>query len=181
MEEIRAEGRKILVSHFNIRQSISILLIKLVLVDLISAVFFILIFSSGLPLYLIDAVGDVQFFGFLALVIFKVGFTIFLVLQWLNEYWEITPEKVVHRKGIIYKSERTLSLEWVREVKVSQGFLGELCNFGTINIFDMRLQRNMDMYMVHNPRRYLKILESVIPDLEEEKDIAGKHLTREED
>lgn len=181
MEEIETKDNKILVSHFNVRQSISILVLRLVLIDIISAIFFLAIFSSDISFILEEVLKSYKILAFLLLVVFKVGLTIFSVLQWLNEYWEITTEKVIHRRGVIYKTEQTFSLDRAREIKVEQGFLGELLNFGTIVLFDIRLNRNMNLYLIHNPRRYLKIFEGIIPDLEEEKDIALKHSANKED
>jgi membrane protein YdbS with pleckstrin-like domain len=174
-----ATKRAISVTHINVRESISFLLARLVGLDVLAGLLFVVLFSIGISSQFSGTKPWVLgFLGFL--VVLQISLSIFIVLQWLNEYYEIMLDKVVHRKGIVYRNEKTFSLKQVRQVAMNQGFLGELFNYGTITLTDIRLNRKMHMHMIHNPRRYLKILEDLIPDVEEETDVAGRFLSTTE-
>ncbi len=176
---------KITLTHLNIRESITILLAKLILVDLLSSVVVV-------SLYLVVVKGgDLTHFAsestLIFLVVFaimgviKLGFSIYIVLLWLNEYYEITPETVVHKSGIIFRKTQTYRLEEIRLMDVQEGFLGELFNFGTITLYDTFLNRFMDMYLIHNPHRYAKVLKKLRPNLETKKDRVNLPLMPQED
>lgn len=161
---------EITLTHINVRQSIAILLAKLVLVDFLMA---ILIVGS----YYVLVQGEILLQGissntiaFLILLnglgIFKVLLTIYIVLQWLNEYYEITPEAIVHRRGIINRKSERYTLDKIRRIDIEDTFLGELFNFATVSLFDIRLNKTLDMYLIHNPDRYAKILRTLKPSLE---------------
>ena len=62
------------------------------------------------------------------------------------------------------------NIDKVRAIDVQDSFLGELFNFATITLYDLRLRKYLDMYLIHNPRRYEKILKTLKPDLEAKED-----------
>ena len=154
--------QKILVSHINIRQSIFFLLFKLVILDLF-AVFIILVFftslsasvvpndikltiiSSNLPLFLI--------LGFIKIVV-----TLFVVLQWLNEYYEVWPNSIIHKSGIIWKKEEKHTFGHIRLIKIEQGVLGRLLTYGTLSLYDYSLRRYASLNLIHNTIKYFHIL-----------------------
>lgn len=177
--------KKIAVTHLNIRQSIFLLLFKLVLLDIFAAflaiAFFSLIstslFSAEVRVYLLTF----HVIYFLILVFIKVFLTFYVVLGWLNEYYEIHPDAVVHRNGIIWRKEERYPLRQIRLVKMEQGTLGKLCNYGTLELYDWDLSKYAMMYLIHNPIRYLKILEHLTPRAGREKDVIREHLLREDE
>ena len=74
-----------------------------------------------------------------------------------------------------------LSIIW--QVELSRGILGTLLNYGTIDLFDQRFNKHMSLYLIHNPLRYFRILEDLIPKLEERRETIREHVleTDEED
>jgi len=173
--ESRENTKKIEVTHVNVRTSIFFLLLRLVLVDIIAAALTLFFFafmvspeiSEGIKLQILSR----NFAYFIIFVILKVTLTIYVVLAWLNEYYEITPEIIYHRRGIIFEDESKYRLDNIRVVKLIQGISGRFLNFGTLELYDIRLNKRMGFYLIHNPRRYLRILKSIIPKLEEEKEV----------
>lgn len=175
MVKISAKTDKINIGHINIRQSIFFLLLKLVLLDAISGfislVYFILvsnkytleIFNSTLSLY------NLSFF--LIIIIFKIALGIYVVMKWVNEYYEIWPNLILHKSGFIFKNEEKHPLSHIRSIKVEQGFFGKIFGFGTITIYDWYLEKHTSLYLIHNPIKYYNIIESLIPRTEEEKQI----------
>lgn len=165
---------KITLTYLNIRQSITILLTKLVVIDITLA--FIVI---GFYFILVQGGSFTQFaltnkwlflIVFTTIGIIKIFISIYIVLLWLNEYYEITPEHIVHKKGVIFKKTEMYRLDKVRVMDVQDSFFGELFNFATITLYDIRLAKYLDLYLIHNPRRYTHILREIHPGLEVKTD-----------
>lgn len=164
------EDTRITLTHLNIRQSIAILLSKLILVDIIAAfvvitLYFVLVqgeqFGQG-----ISRSTTVFLSVFTVLGIIKLALSIYVVLQWMNEYYEITPEAVIHKRGVIVKRTEKYNLDKVRALKVENTIVGEMFNYATVSLYDLRMNKYLDMYLIHNPDRYAKILRTLRPDLE---------------
>lgn len=163
-------NEKITLTYLNVRQSISILIAKLILIDVILAVlvigFYFLIIQSN---QLINNIGYITnlFLGFFITIgIFKILVGCYVVLLWLNEYYEITPEFVVHKTGLIFKKEEHYRIDHIRRIDVEDSFLGELFNFATVTLYDIRLNKYLDMYLIHNARRYAKVFQQLRPNIE---------------
>lgn len=174
MSQAKKAGR-IYVDHINIRQSIFFLMLKLIFLDMmvsfLAILYFILvsndltlnIFGNALPPY------NLSFFLILALV--KISFTIYVIMKWINEYYEIWPNAVIHKSGFFFKIEEKHPLSHIRSIKVEQGFFGQNFGFGTITFYDWYLETHRSLYLIHNPIKYFRIIENLIPKTEEEKDI----------
>lgn len=48
-------------------------------------------------------------------------FEFMAVYQWLNEYYEITTTKLIHRKGFIFRKQEMYDFKQVRLAGVKQG------------------------------------------------------------
>ena len=165
---------KIALTYLNIRQSIAILIGRLVVIDVVLAVIVIgtyyLVVRSGLVL---NDTGlglwvFVTLFGLTGLT--KILITMYVVLLWLNEYYEITPECIYHKRGIIFKKTEQYRIDHIRRITVEDSFLGEMLNFATITLYDIRFQKYLDMYLIHNARRYAKVLQELQPEIEIKED-----------
>lgn len=175
----------ITVTHINIRESITILLLKLITLDLITALFTIAFFTlvSFSPTASIsEKILSYNVFFFLILGFLKISLGIYIVLLWLNEYYEITPTAIIHKRGIIYRHTQRYELEYVRTIKLYQGLLGKILNFGTIELHDIRRNKRVEMYLIHNPHRYVRILEQLLENPHEEKhEIRKSFFEKDED
>ena len=167
------------VSHINVRTSMSLLLVKLLSLEVITGITVILFHVSVFlfPVQLFLRQGKSLIIPLFVLVVLLKSFLIFYAIaQWLNEYYEITQTKIYHRKGIIFKTEESFPIERIAFVEVYQGLFGKLCNFGTIVLYDQRRNKYEDMYLIHNPIRYAEIIEHIIPDVADKKYIVREHL-----
>lgn len=176
---------KISVTHINIRQSIFFLLLKLVILDLI-AVFLILLFFSSISAAFISDTIKLQIishniFFFLILGLLKIFITLFVVLQWLTTYYEIWPNSIVHKKGIIWKKEEKHTFGHIRLIKIEQGVLGRLLAYGTLSLYDYSLRRYASLYLIHNPIKYFHILDDLLPRAQKEKEILREHVIEREE
>lgn len=166
--------RSITVTNINIRESIAVLLTKLVFVDIFAAIcvvgfYFLLVQGERFAL---DLSQDTYLFFIMFLIVgaIKIILDIYIVLQWLNEYYEITPDNIIYKSGIIHKKTRMFRLNLIRAMNVNDTFLGEIFNFATITLYDIRMNKYLDMYLIHNADRYAKIIKSLLPEIEIKKD-----------
>lgn len=181
MENKKNEG--IAVSHINIRQSISILLLKLIALDAIASAAFIVFRTTLLSTQISDTFPYIDFYAsrfFLLGVVFKILITIFIVLKWINEYYEIYPNLVRHKSGIIWIKKEQFTLRDIQYVEVEQGLIGKLLNYGTLSLFDWKMHQHQYLYNIHNPMKYLKVVETLLPGIDEEKHIIRERVMEEE-
>jgi hypothetical protein len=145
------------VSHINVRESVAFLLVKLVLIEVIM-LFFSLVLVNILPnLTLLHNI------TLILLTLVKEGLLLFVILQWLNEYYEITPNKLIHKRGIFFKKKEEFTFVHLMSIDLHQTFWGRLLNYGDIHLFDRYIEQEVQMYFIHNPRRYFEILRGLIP------------------
>ena len=169
-------GKKteIIVSHVTIRQSISILLLKLVFLEILFAIIFLLFQPVLFSPQVSDTFPYVSFFSielFIIGAIIKIAITIYIVLSWLNEYYEITPNLVRHNRGLIFLKREKFSLTDVQSVSLEQSLFGRILNFGTLSLFDWKWRKHQNLYLIHNPMKYLEIIESLLPGVDEEESV----------
>jgi uncharacterized membrane protein YdbT with pleckstrin-like domain len=178
---IHTDGKpNIIVSHVTIRQSIFFLHLKLVAIEILEAlaiiVFYTLFIQAPLKQQISQNIMIVNIPLFVSLVILKLSITIFVILQWLNEYYEIKPEVVVFKKGFIFKQEKRFLLKHIGAVTLEQGIFGRAFNFGTLKLFNWTSEKEEYLYLIHNPEKYQKILEDLTPEADEEKDTIRKGI-----
>ena len=179
------EKKRIYVTHVNIRLSISFLLLKLILIELFAGLIIIL-WQSVLAFYVgnISVLHTVILYGLpilFFLVLIKTSITIFLILQWLNEYYEISAEMIKYRRGIIFRRVDDYPIVDIKFIEVQQGALGKLFNFGTITLLNIRRVQYTQMYQIHNPMRYAQVIEELVPNLVERKRMLRRHFHESED
>lgn len=165
---------KITFTYLNIRQSIVILLAKLIFIDFLLAVlvigfYFVLVRSDEIFGISLD-ITSLFLAAFVITGIIKIALSIYVVLLWLNEYYEITPESIIHRTGVIFRKAQLYELDKIRVMDVQDSFIGEIFNFATITLYDIRLNKYLDMYLIHNPQRYAHVLKELRPHIEIKED-----------
>lgn len=158
---------KIYVSHINIRQSISLLLTKILVIETVAAlvviIFHSLLFSFVLPSGTIHLITIFGMPIFVVLVTIKMLLSLYIIIDWLNEYYEVSAHFIMHRRGVLYKHEEKYAIDQVAFIEINQGMLGRLCNYGSIRLLNMRRYEYLDMYLIHNPFRYAAIIKELNP------------------
>ena len=173
------EERKIYVTHVNIRLSIFFLLLKLISIELVSGIV-IIVWQIGLGFYVtsFQIMQNIIRYGLpllIFLVLFKTFVTIFIILQWLNEYYEISASTIKYRKGIIFRRAYEYPTADIKFVDVEQGAFGRIFNYGTITLMNIRRIEYAQMYLIHNPLRYAHVIEEIVPGLVEHKRVIRRH------
>jgi membrane protein YdbS with pleckstrin-like domain len=166
---------KIFVDHINIRQSIFFLMLKLIFLDVIVAfleiTYFVVITNKNLSDILSGMIPAYNLSFLLVLIFIKIGLTVYVIMEWINEYYEIWPNWILHKSGFIIKNEERHPFSHIKSIKVERGLMGRTFGFGTITIYDWYLEKYQSLYLIHNPIKYFNIIESLIPRTEEEKQV----------
>ena len=103
------EKKKISVTHVNIRLSISMLLLKMILIEFFAGMimliwlFLIGFYSTTKDVSLLHSIVIFGLPILFLLILIKTFITVFLILQWLNEYYEISADMIQYRRGIIFR------------------------------------------------------------------------------
>ena len=171
--------------HINIRVSISNMLWKLLFLEVISAIglFSVHIFSTDARAIggFVAIVGSYFGWFFAFLVLSKIILTVYIVLDWLNEYYEFDKDFIYHRRGIIWTSEQKYAISNIQSVKLEQGLWGKVFNAGNLRFYDAVVKKEFLIYMIHNPLRYFEILDKMLPKVDAEKEVIREHINTEID
>lgn len=173
------EGDRISVTHLNIRPSISILLLQLIFINILAAAIVILGYLA-----ILNYPPTIEFYlkSLSGLVILGVVFaiqiviTIYAALKWINEYYELTPKLLIHKKGIFFRKIEKYAMEHIRFAIINQGILGQLFNYGTITLLDARKEKFLDLYLIHNPTKYLEVFEKLNPEMDEIENVLREEI-----
>lgn len=183
--KIKKDTNKLIsVEYVTVRQSISLLLLKLIVLELIFATVIsgVYYFISNTPIS--GSIGlnmpliNIPLFIFFVLL--KILIMIYIVVLWVNDYYKISSLELIHKRGFIFKKEEKDLLEHLGALKLDQGLLGRIFNFGTLTLYNWALEQNVVMYNIHNPVRYRDILRILLPNIDEGKSVFREHLLDED-
>lgn len=176
---------KIAVTHVTIRQSIFFLVLKLLFLEIVTTLCIIivhtLLFSPHVIPQISETIRQLNIPLLLVLISLKTIAMIYIILEWLEEYYEITPEQVIHKKGFIFRREERYSLKHLERLHVQQGIFGRIFNFGSVKMYDWVLGKDIQLYLIHNPMKYHAILKTILPEADQEKTIVREHILEEAD
>lgn len=185
LEGKEKDEKRIVVTHITIRQSIFFLVLKLFALELFAALFVIAFHLFIVSSSVLDRVSaDINLLNtplFIVLVVLKTAFMIYIIVAWLEEFYEITPKEILHRKGYIIRKERRFTLDHIGTLKIEQSVLGSIFNYGTIRLYDWVKDDYVYLYLIHNPLKYSKILKTLLPEVDvEERLLRPRIIDKEE-
>lgn len=173
-------SHQIVVTHLTIRQSIFFLHLRLVTIEILAAlglvIFLTIFFSPQVSQRLGENILVLNIPIFITMLTIKSFFTVYVIVSWLNQYYEIKPNEIVLKKGLIFKKEKRFLLIHLGSVEMEQGVFGRIFNFGTLKLFNWTSEKYEYLYLIHNPFKYQKILEELLPDADKSESVVRKHL-----
>jgi|SRR3989344_1731645 len=180
-----SDKKSIVVSHVTIRQSISFLIFRLIALEFISGAIIIFFYSSLVPTGIVESVlginyGALNTLLFILFIICKTLFMIYIVVIWLNDYYEITPKEVIHKSGLVFRKEEKHVLSHVDSIDIEQGFLGSMFNYGNIILHHWYIEKTTVLYLIHNPMKYLRILQDLLPQSDQNINIIRERIIEKE-
>jgi PH (Pleckstrin Homology) domain-containing protein len=151
------------------RQSHIILVLRLVGLDLLITVLYLLFRIPSTLLHMINVSNSfllgVNIIGiayFVVITLVEIVLSSWIVLSWANEEWEIKEGVIYHRRGVFRMHEDAYSLKQIASTTLRQGFIGKLFNYGTIRIFSPLLKQDYYLTNIHNPREIMRTLEDEV-------------------
>jgi hypothetical protein len=182
---IDKDDNKIYVDHVTIRQSIFFLLLKLLTIEILAGIGLVMFYTVILLPKLMEVINSALYSYvvpfFIVMAIIKMVIMIFVVIQWLEEYYEINPKDIIHKQGLIFRREERFTLEHLGTITLQQGALGSIFHYGTISLYDWVDGRHIHMYLVHNPRKYHRLLQRIVPEADKERLIFRQHVVDPDD
>ncbi len=177
--------KTISVTHINVRQSISFLIIKLTLLEIINALVILFLYfplSQTNTIFNVIQIPQVFHLGlFIVITIFKMFISFFVIFLWLNDYYEIAPNKIIHRSGFIFKKEEQYAFVHISSIGLKQSLLGKILNYGTLELYDRFDKKHKYLYLIHNPIRHFHIIQSLLPYRDESQQKVRDTLIENED
>lgn len=99
---------------------------------------------------------------FIAIQLVELFVIVYILLKWFYQYYEISHDGIVYKKGILFSSKKIYAFKNIESVKLKQGILGKLFNLGTISIYLPVLKKNLHMYFIPRPDECLSTLEKML-------------------
>lgn len=158
------------ISHITIYRSGVILAAYLIGLEIIFLVINLLI---RLPLsFFIAAIGANTLYSintliYIGLIVIKLFFMMIIIFQWLENYYEIKPGKVIYKEGLLKRQDKEFYCPDISKIQLSQGLWGRLFNFGTITLYVKPANDSFSLSNIPNPYRNLKLIE---------KSLGSKHI-----
>jgi membrane protein YdbS with pleckstrin-like domain len=150
------------ISHVTIYRSGVILATYLIALELI---FLLINLIIRVPLGFLSTninsniLSTINTFLYLGLVIIKLILMVIIIFQWLENYYEIRPGKVIYKKGFFNRQEKEFDCPDIFKLDLSQGFWGRLFNFGSITLYIKPTKVSFSLTNIPNPHKNLKLLE----------------------
>jgi hypothetical protein len=171
-------------SVLTIRKSIFILIGKIIAVQVVIVLLYLLIRLSKYwflrQVFTDNNYHDLNFWlgiiVFTVLLLLQTVVLMAIVLEWFYEYYEVRSDLIVHTKGVLRKKEDIYSLKTVEAGSVTQSFIAKICNFGTIEVYSPVLQSKYYLNDVPDPHN---IKDAVVALLSSEKDKDKKIIPKE--
>lgn len=183
MELANMNKREISIGEITVHHSLYYLFVRIVSIELL--------FAVTMGVYWFIAISQVEYINLLAaeknimlvaivLTITKVLVLFGIIVQWAADFYQITTDEVIHKKGIIFQREERFKIGHLGSVKFEQNMLGRVLNFGTIKFYNWVLEKDFILFMIHNPYRYYTILQKLMPQADIEKDVMREQLVEKE-
>lgn len=71
-----------------------------------------------------------------AIIVLEVWFVVVPVLQWWNNVFTITEERVRNDWGVLYKHSREIKISRIASISEERGILDRIFGCGTLNFYD---------------------------------------------
>lgn len=153
-------GKRLKVRHIIIRKAPILLLARLIIVLLVFSVFhllltFIIVEVDG------STFGRILSATQLLLFVITILWMTYLIFMWRNEYYKVEKKGIVHRKGVLYRRERSYSCSNVESITLRQDLIGKIFRYGTIVLYDPALKKKIYLRNITRPVRSVAVLKDV--------------------
>ena len=161
-----------------IRRSVALFALRVILLELIFEVIYLswrtLIHYLPFSLDTVVTLNGISIIFFLILItVIQNIILVYIVLSWVNDFYEIGSKEITHVTGIFSKTRRSYPYRDIQSITVHQGFMGRLLNYGEINLYIPTLGHDLHFREVASPRRFVELVKEANPNLS-----GGKYIFR---
>jgi len=93
-----------------------------------------IVLGVGAAVHLDPPIGTYRWFVLLILLIGLLAYVDVQYIVWRSETVTLTDQRVLLRRGVFGKYSRSIGMQRVQDVTTSQGFLGRIFNYGTVEV-----------------------------------------------
>ncbi len=122
----------------------------------------LVLIAIGIFSEMLHLIGVLNLYSFITLLIIPSILAIKFILDWLLEFYVISPVEILHRKGILFIRKEIILLKNIEIIKLHQSIIGHLLNYGTVELYAPTISQTFFMYSVATPNEYIKALERSI-------------------
>lgn len=102
---------------------------------------------------------DFSFLIFVPVYVLNTLFLAYVIASWYKHIYVITPKAIYKTQGVFFQRNENYDLKSFREVKLKQGIIELLFNYGTIEMTSPVLSHSVLLSRIRSPRRNLEIIE----------------------
>ncbi len=163
-ENLSKDEQSLSLDKITFRESIALIIIRIIVTE---AIFGFSLFLLSILNSLVSPNINFDIFGLYALF-FIFGFFVNLIfilyisIKWASEYTEVSKDGVIRHSGILHKKEQKYACNFVEAITVEQSFLGQIFNYGTIELYDPALKERVYLINISNPREYSERIEKIV-------------------
>ncbi len=155
-------------NYLIIRKSATVLLLRLVTFEILAGSLYLLL-RIGLryldiqfdTAFTLDPLSIVKSLSFIIVEIAVVGF---IILEWVNNYYILTPYEIKCIMGIFSRREANYSIKNLQSVSYEQGVIGRLFNFGNVKAFSPALSKEIFLTEVTSPKQVAENIKDVLQE-----------------
>ena len=93
-----------------------------------------IVLGVGAAVRLEAPAGTYRWYGLLVLLIGILVYVDVQYIRWRAETWTLTDQRLLLRSGVMRKFSRSIGMQRVQDVTTSQGFMGRVFNYGTVEV-----------------------------------------------
>lgn len=157
-----------------IRKSVVLFVLRIIALELLFELVYIS-WRTGIH-FLPFALETVITLNAVSIVLFLVFVTIvqniilvFIAWKWVNDFYEIRPDEIVHVTGLISRTEKAYPYRDIQSITIHQGFLGRVFNYGSISLYIPTLGYELSFNEISSPQKFVELVKSANPKLEGER------------
>ena len=147
---------------YYVRQSIFILIIRLILGEaFIGLLFFLVRFpviTNTEPLNFYYLSGIAYALVVAAIQIANIIIILYINLTWLRTTYTVRQKDIIVHRGIIHVTEVEYSTERIETVNVDQGIIGRIFNYGSVRVFNPVLKEDVVLENIPSPYLYAAVI-----------------------
>lgn len=155
-------------TSITVRKSTALFVLRVILLELLFE--FIYLSWRGIVHFLPFSFETIITINAISIIIFLLLVTVlqniilvYIALTWVNDYYEVGNDEIIHVNGIISKTEKAYPYRDIQSITMHQGFLGRLLNYGSVILYIPTLGHDLNFNEISNPVKFIELIKNANP------------------